>query len=296
MIFRSVLLSAVCGTAPLAHAQSVPAPFLLGGEYQTEADVDDGGSFSRQVARARASAPLYTGEDAFLALSVGYQFESFEFDDLADDPWGDINRTRVGLIAKQDLNNGWSWLALPFFQSNGENDSDFGDSITVGTLALAWYKLSDTLTLGLGGGISGNLEDSVSVFPILVINWEFAPNWTLTTVPPDGFRLGPGASLRWDFREDVSFSLVYQYQSDQQRLDDTASAGFAERIDGIGELRQHRVALTSTYHFTDHLSLTGHIGLALGGEIEIQNSSGRELEKSDFDSTLVFGFEGSWNF
>ena len=290
---RPAFISAAClSLAPLVHAQTTPAPFLLGGEYQLSSDIDEGGSFSRSVARARVSAPIFLGEDSFVGITAGHQFESFEFDDLLADPWEEIHRSRIGLVVTQDLANGWSWLALPYVAANSESGADFGDSITFGALGAAWYKLSDTLSLGLGVGFSTKLEDDASIFPIFVINWEFAPNWTLTTVPPDGFRLGPGVSLRWDKCDDFSLALIYQYQSDEHRLDEDSDAV----PDGIGELRQHRVALAGTYNFTEHLSLTAHAGFTLGGEIEIQDSSGDELAESDFDTSLVFGLEGSWNF
>ncbi|MGJ8726450.1 MAG: DUF6268 family outer membrane beta-barrel protein [Roseibacillus sp.] len=292
-MYRSALISAACATlAPLAHAQLAPAPFLLGGEYQLSSDIDGGGSFSRSVARTRISAPLFLGEDTIIGLSAGYQYESFQFDDLLSDPWGEIHRNRIGIAAKGDLANGWSWLALPWLASNGESGADWGESLTFGGIGAAWYKVNDTLSLGVGAGFGTQLEDDTSVFPILVIDWQFAENWTLSTLPPEGFRIGPGASIRWDAREDLSLSFIYQYQSDQHRLDQDSTTA----ANGLGELRQHRVALAATYRFNDNLSLTGHAGLTFGGEIELQNSSGNTLGENDFDSSLVFGLEGSWRF
>ena len=269
-----------------------PAPFLLGGEYQLSSDIDGGSSFSRAVARTRISAPLFLGEDTIVGLSAGYQYESFQFDDLAPEPWNEIHRTRLGLVAKQDLANGWSWIALPWIGSNRESGADWGESFTYGGIGAAWYRVSDTLSLGLGAGFSTQLEDDSSVFPIVVIDWKFAENWTLSTLPPEGFRIGPGVSLRWDTRDDLSLSLIYQYQSDQQRLDENS----ATALDGIGELRQQRIALAATYKVNDNLSLTGHAGFTFGGQIELQDSSGDTLSERDFDSSLVFGLEGSWRF
>ena len=289
---RVLLPAASLVLAPLAYSGIAPAPFLLGGEYQLDSDIDGGGSFSRSVARARVSAPLYLKDDTVLAISAGYQFESFDFDDLLASPWGEINRSRLGLIAKQDIGNDWSWLALPYLSSNSETEADFSESFTFGALGAAWYKVSDTLTLGFGAGFSTEIEDKVSAFPILVIDWEFAKNWTLTTVPPDGFRLGPGANLRWDVSDHMNLALIYQYQSNKHRLNDDLS--FA--ADGVGELRQHRAALAATYYLGENLHLTGHVGLAFGGELELKDSSGDSITERDFDSTLVFGFEGSYRF
>ena len=144
----------------------------------------------------------------------------------------------------------------------------------------------------MGAGFRTSLEDDTSIFPIIVIDWQFAENWSLSTIPPRGFRFGPGVNLRWDARDDLKLSLVYQYQSDQQRLDEDSLSS----PNGVGEFSQNRVSLAATYHFTKNLSVTGHLGLTFGGEIELQDSSGDTLSESDFDTSLVFGLEGSLSF
>ena len=291
---HSLTLVACLGLAlaPLAQAQFSPPPFLLGGEYQLDSDVDGGGSFSRAVARARVSVPLFLGEDTIVGLGTSYQFESYQFDNLAPAPWDDIHRFRIGLVAKQELANGWSWLALPFVSSDAESGAEQSESFLFGGLGAAWYRISDTLSLGVGAGFRTSLEDDTSIFPIIVIDWQFAENWNLSTIPPRGFRFGPGVNLRWDARDDLKLSLVYQYQSDQQRLDEDSLSS----PNGVGEFSQNRVSLAATYHFTKNLSVTGHLGLTFGGEIELQDSSGDTLSESDFDTSLVFGLEGSLSF
>lgn len=290
---RPLLVSAISlSLASLASAQFAPAPFLLAGEHQLSSDIDGGGSFSRSVARARISAPIFLGEDTTIGLSVSHQFESFDFDDLITEPWDEINRTRIGLVAKQDLNNGWSWIALPWISSNSERGADWDESLSVGGLGAAWYKVSDTLSLGLGAGFRTKLEDNTSIFPIVVINWKFAENWTLTTLPAEGFRIGAGASLRWDTRDDLSLSLVYLYKSSQHRLDEDSAAA----IDGVGEFSQQRLALAATYKLNDNIRFTGHAGFTFGGEIEVQDRSGDTLSERDFDSGFIFGLQSSWRF
>lgn len=279
-------------SATLAHAQLAPPPFLLGGEYQLSSDIDGGGSFSRSVVRGRVSAPLYLGEDTIVGLSAGYTFESYDFDDLTPEPWGEIHRARLALVAKGDLANDWSWLVLPWVAANAESGADWGESLTYGGIAAAWYQWGDTLALGVGAGFGTRLEDDASFFPILVVNWEFAPDWTLSTIPPEGFQVGPGVNLRWDARDDLSLLLVYHYQGDQQRLDEDSLAA----ANGVGELRQHRIALGATYRWSENLNFTAHAGLTFGGEIELQNQSGDTLNEGDFDSSLVFGLEGSLRF
>lgn len=278
--------------SPLASAQFSPAPLLLGGEHQFEAVLDGPGSFTRSAVRTRVAAPLFLSGDTVAALSLGYQFESFDFSGLAADPWDDLHRVRLGLVLKSEFGDGWSWLVLPWVGANAESGADWGEAVTFGGLGGAWYELSDRLSLGLGLGASGRLEEDASVFPIVILDWKLSPCVTLTTVPPEGFRVGPGLSLRWDVRDDLALSLIYQYQSDQQRLDEDSAAS----PDGIGEFRQSRVALAATKRFENGFHLTGHVGLAFGGELELQDDDGDRLSETDFDSSAVIGLEGSWRF
>lgn len=291
-MLRTALIATLLTSLPAAQAQLAPAPFLLGGEHQLSSDLDEGGSFSRSAARARVSAPLFLGEDTLVGLSLGYQFENFQFDDLMINPWGDIHRVRLGLVAKQDFADGWSWLALPYVASNAESGADWGEALTFGGLAATWYQFSEKLSFGLGFGINSELEDNLGFFPIVVIDWKLTDNLTLTTIPPEGFRLGPGAALRWDVRDDLSLSLVYQYQSDQHRLAEDSLAA----ANGLGELRQNRVALAATYHLNENFSLTGHAGMTIGGTLELLDEAGEPLSETEFDSSLVFGLEGSFRF
>ncbi len=285
--FGAFLVSASC-----APGEFSPAPFLLGGEYQLSSDLDEGGSVARGLVRARVSAPIYLGEDVTVALSANHQFETYEFDNLTTDPWEEIHRTRVGLIIRQQLQNGWTWIALPWLVSDVERGADTGDSLTGGVISAAWYDLSDTLKLGLGFVVRSRLEDNVTVFPIPIIDWEFADGWTFSTLPQRGFRVGAGASLGWKTHEDLKLSLVYQFLSNQQRLDEDSLAS----PNGVGEFRQHRLSLAATYRWNENLSLTGHAGFTFAGEIELQDAAGVRLNEDSFDASLIFGLEGAWSF
>jgi hypothetical protein len=87
-------------------------------------------------------------------------------------------------------------------------------------------------------------------------------------------------------------SLIYQYQSDRYRLDEDSAAS----PDGVGELRQSRLALAATKTVAEHWRFTGHLGVAFGGEIEVQDSSGDKLTETDYDPTLTIGLEGALRF
>ncbi|MBK1833726.1 hypothetical protein [Roseibacillus ishigakijimensis] len=288
----TLALSLVAGLAPATQAQLIPAPFAIGGEHQFAADIDDSGEFSRSAARFRVSAPLHFTDDYFVGLTAGGVWEHFEFDDTLVNPWEDVYRPQVAVVSKGTLANGWTWLAIPWVAADAEDGADWGEALTYGGMGAAWTEVSDSLTLGAGLGVRSQLEDDVQVFPILVIDWKICPDLTFSTLPPEGFRVGPAASLRWDARDDLALSLVYSYQSDRHRLAENSDAA----PDGIGQFRQHRIALAATHQFHENLSLTGHLGYTFGGELEVEDSDGDQLDSRDFDGSLVLGLEGSWRF
>lgn len=289
MKFTLALLSC---SAPLLLAQTRPFPFAFGTEHQFSADLDEGGSFSRSTFRARGGFPFVLNDETVIALNAGYQFDNYDFDDTLVAPWSDVHRARLGIFASTVLSNDWTLFAAPFLAAEFEDGGDFGDSLTFGGVTAAWYQVTDSLALGLGAGAVSILEDDLAIFPLAVIIWDIREDLTFSTLPPEGFRFRPGANLRWDVRDDLTLALVYQFQFDQQRLAENSEA--AEN--GIGELSQHRISFAATYRFSDNFAVTGHAGLTLAGELEVQDSGGDRLSEEDFDSSLIVGFEAAYRF
>lgn len=280
------------GSSLLLNAQTRPAPLILGGEYQFSADLDDGGDFSRSTLRLQGGIPLVLNDKTIVALNAEYQFDNYDFNDTLVAPWSEVHRTRIGILANTKLQNGWTILGAPFIAAEFENGADFGDALTFGGVGAGWYQVNDSLALGFGGGVISVLEDDLAIFPLAVIIWNLREDLVFSTLPPEGFRFRPGANLRWDVDEQLSLALVYQYEFDQQRLDEDSEAS----PDGLGELTQHRLSLAATYRFSDNFVFTGHAGFTLAGQIELQNPTGDEISEEDFDSSLVIGFEGAWRF
>jgi hypothetical protein len=286
-ILLSLLASSVA-----ASAQYRAAPFAIGGEHQFSTDVDDGSSFSRSTARLRAGAPLFQNSSTSIGLTTGYVFEDYDFDDAAVEPWSELHRARLGLVATSEVGDRWSYLIAPYASANFESGADFGESLTYGGLAAAWYRFNDNFSFGLGAGVASELEDDVFAFPLVVLSWNINDCVTLSTFPSEGFRYRPGINLSWDVREDLTLGFVYQYQSDQHRLNEDSLAA----ADGVGEFRQHRLSLAATYRFTDNLGLTAHAGVGLAGELEVQDADGDTVAEEDFDPSLILGVEAAYRF
>ena len=273
----------------------VPAPFLLGANYQLPSDLDDGSELSRASFRANVSVPFHRSDSLFLGGTLSYQFDSYDFSDngILADPWGDIQRARFSLVGKGEFSSNWSWLFLPNFGFNQESGALLEDSFSFGAIGAAWSRLNDALTIGGGFVTNYNLEDKFFAFPILVIDWNITETLSFTTMPPPGLQPSPSASLNWQASPQLTLSLIYQYQIEQQRLSDSVSARVPN---GIGELRQHRLALSAGFHLTEYIELIAHGGYSLGGTLELLDPNGREVERQDLEGAAFFGVEANYRF
>jgi hypothetical protein len=115
---RQVLLPlALIGS--LATASAEPAsksPFTATAFHRFGTDLDGGGDVSGQTYHARAGVPLLREEGRFLALSLSYGIDVYDFggDGFgASSPWGDVHRIQLSAPMSFDLANGWSLFGLP---------------------------------------------------------------------------------------------------------------------------------------------------------------------------------------
>ena len=139
-----------------ASAQSPQnrSPFSFGYLHDFKSDIDGGGEVSNDFFYARAGVPLYRSEGRVIALSAGYNFNSYKFDGgtagsfAALDPWDKVHTFRLGLPVKWDFGSDWTFFGLPSIRSTGESGASFGDSISgISTSgSTAWAASSTTST------------------------------------------------------------------------------------------------------------------------------------------------------
>ena len=297
-IALAALFSASIGVA-MAQKSSNASPLTLGYMHDFKTDVDGGGEVSSDFFYIRGGVPLYRGEGRIIALSAGYNFNSYDFkggrpDSFAGiDPWSDVNTYRLGLPIKWDIGESdWTFFGIPTIRSTGEGGADFGDTITGGVITGFSYKFGERLTLGPGIGYIGQLEDDASIFPVIFVDWRFADGWSLSTGPAVGSSLGPGLALNWDATDRLRLSIGARYEKLRFRLGEDSRAAPG----GIGEDRSIPVFGAITYQASDHwrLSLLGGVGF--GNELKLEDGGGSEIIQRDYDPSPFLGVNVSWTF
>ena len=164
-------------------------------------------------------------------------------------------------------------------------EDGFDDAFAGGGMVGASYRVSDTLTLGGGLALIRELENDVAVFPVFVVNWDFAQDWTLRNSQSTlGLGYGGGLEVAWAFADDWELALGLQYQWRQFRLDDSGTAP-----NGVGEELSLPLYAGATWEISPTAHLSMFAAVAVGGEIEVQDSSGNTISDQDYDPAGLLG-------
>ena len=272
-----------------ASAEARWTPSVRGGFlHQFDTDLDDGGSFNADRFFIRGGLSYAMGPRRRISFAMGVGRDRYDFSGdtgfSALRPWKRVNRLRFSAPVNWSIDGDWTLFLLPTLRFYGESGADLGDSATGGGLAGFSYRFSDTLTLGPGLGVLTRLEDSVSVFPVLIIDWKLTDRLSLETGRGLGATQGPGLTLRYRVSDAWSLALGGRYESLRFRLDDRGPAP-----DGVGEDRSFPLSLSATYEPGRDFQLSVLGGVELGGTLRLEDSKGRRIAKDDYDTAPFLG-------
>jgi opacity protein-like surface antigen len=258
--------------------------------YQAEADLDGPGEGTLQVNRFDAGAGLrtplsdkLTWQNALFLGLYDYDFGGGGF--AAGDPWETVIITRYDTQLAYRIDERWGVRAGGVLMFALETDAEWGDSLMGGGSAGVDYRVKDTLFLSAGLGVVSQIEDDAQVIPALGLNWIAAEDWTVRVgaVPVSG-GAGAGAEVEHKFNDALKLGLGVLFYQRRFRLDDDGPAP-----EGVGEERTIPVRLRLGWHFTRQLSLHFFGGVALGGEVKLDDERGRRLREDDFDPAPYAG-------
>lgn len=251
---------------------------------QFNADLGANGDFSMSSIGARYNLLHSLGEGRAIGGSLGYTADFYDFGGTFSpkgaapgpfDPWDTIHTYSLTGMYMTPLGHDWKFRIAPSISLSGESDASASDSMIYGGIFTFTREFSDTLTLGFGGGVFSELEET-NGFPIIAVRWEFAPGWTLQ----NPLRPGPAgpAGLEVSYKmDDWDFGLGATFRSFRFRVDDTFNSN------GIGEHTSVPLFLRASRPITQSLNLDLYGGVLLGGTVKWENSNGGELLDEDFD-------------
>jgi long-subunit fatty acid transport protein len=256
-----------------------PTVFRTGLSYQAETDIDDGGEFSIARLTAGVGVPIDLTDSLRLALAFRYELAVWDFSGI-DDPWENIHTFSLVPLMRWTHNDQWSFYGGPILRLSAEDTADFDDAFNGGGLVGVNYVYSETLTFGGGVAVVSRIEDDPILLPLLTLNWQFADDWRLKLGFLDVTTAGYGAGLDWEFNEDWMFSFGLQFHSSRFRID-------AENA--VGQEQAGIVYAAATWRATPRLDLNTFIGVAAGGNIQVDDEDGDEIVDTDYDPAGVLG-------
>lgn len=263
--------------------------------YQSNSALDNGGEFSLDQATIQYDLSRFLADGDSYGFSTSYTVWGYDFSNTPSlggaAPWGDINLLDLGVPIRYKLANGWRVFALPSIRSAFEDDASFSDGLTYGGIFGASYEVSDRLTIGPGFGAFSSIEESVNFFPIILINWELNDYWSVETGRGLGATLGPGVFMNYDPDKDWRIQFGGRYESLRFRLDDDGVAS-----GGAAEDKNFSLFAGARYSPNPGMQLSLYAGWKFSGTLTIDDSTGAEVSKEDYDDAFIGGFAAKFYF
>ncbi len=254
---------------------------------QLRSDIDDGGNFSVTRAVVEAGFRYAWGPARSVGISLGYRFDGYTFGGagvFGPDAWGNVHSLRLAAPVLWSFDERWTLFAVPTIRATAEGGASLEDGVSGGVLGGISYRFGKNLSLGPGAGVLTEIEDDLSVFPILLVDWKITPELTLRTGRGIGATQGPGVFLAWKPSKSWEVSLGGRYERNRFRLDDTGIAP-----GGVGEEKSFAAVLGARYVLDPTSSLNVTVGYAFGGELRLEDAGGGALAREDFDPAFFLG-------
>ncbi|MCC6678390.1 MAG: hypothetical protein IT436_14730 [Phycisphaerales bacterium] len=263
------------------------------GEYVFKTDLDDDQgkvSVARGGGVLEVDAPI--GDRSRLSFTLATEYSSYSFDDAQgfaqgfEEPWGDVFEHSLSAIFTTQPSDRWSYILGGGIRASYEQGASFDDSLTGQGIAGFNYKFSDTFNAGLGVVVRSQIEDDVSVFPLILFDWRISEKWRF-----NGKAGGPGVVLSYQATDSLSFSLEGDYQTRTFRLSDDGPAP-----DGVGSDERLQLALGADWKVAEQVRLRGRIGANLYERYNLLDRNGVQITDREADPTPFVGLELRFDF
>lgn len=273
-------------------------PLIAGYVYQFKTDLDGGGEMANHFFYGRLGVPLLRDEGKLIALVGSYRFNGYDFSGggtgsiAALSPWENIHTVQLSLPIVWSFDEKWTFFGFPGIRSVGESGSNFSDTLSGIFIGGISYKFGDRITLGPGIGYVSQMEDSASIFPVILVDWKITDSLSLTTGPGVGATVGAGLGLNWRVSDSTRIFFGGRYERLRFRLDENNRAS----SEGIGEDRA--IPVYAAWSFISqagwNVSVMG--GVDFGGRLELSDQNGKSMIKEDYDPAPFVGINAAYSF
>lgn len=251
--------------------------------WQGEADIDGGGDVSVNRFDVGLLGRLDPIERVRWINTFFFSVNDYDFGGggfAAGDPWNTILTMRLMTRLRYAISSQWGISAGGIFIFSPESGADWGDSFSGGGLLGVDYTMSKTLFVSLGAAVISQIEDDARFTPSIILNWLPYQDWAVRVgaVPASG-GAAAAAEVAYQVAEPVEIGLGLLYNQRRFRLNN----------DGVGEDNNLPLRLRLGWDITSQISLNLLAGVALAGELRIDDSRGNELNKQDYDPAPYIG-------
>lgn len=251
---------------------------------------DDNGRFSvfRTGGAGTVNYTLSPGND--LSATLDGEYNHYYFRDFAAIP-GDDGADSLD-VYQFDLRPTFTHQFTPdlsaygglIVTASGMAKAHVDDALSYGAFVGVTYKFSPTLTAGVGVGIETQLEDDPFAFPLLTLNWNITPDLTLSAQ-------GTGVQLSYKLSQTWTVFGGARYDYRQFRFD-------GDEIVRDGVLTDESIPVTVgvTCHPLDGLSVTGEVGVIAYRRLEVDSSTGHQVNADEADPAVFAGIQVEYAF
>ena len=283
-------------TPPAPPVQKPDINLKISGGYshQFSTSIEGSGSYTADRAYFGISSRYTLTETVTLSVGVAYEYDYYNFTGnsvFALAAWNNVET--LGILPRFDikLNDHWSVGAAPLLQMSGESNASAGKTITGGALVNFRYAFDETHVLGLGLLAKGQLNNSVLVVPVPIVDWEIKKGLRISNVRGPEANPFVGLELVQELSTQFNAALGGAWEYRMFRLDDSApfanGAGLEQQITLYGRLEWKPVPQFRV----DFLA-----GAAVMNQLKLYDSSNNFIGSEDGGTSLVLGVFASYKF
>ena len=280
--------------APPVEKPDINLKISGGYSHQFSTSIEGSGSYTADRAYFGISSRYTLTETVTLSVGVAYEYDYYNFTGnsvFATAAWNTVET--LGILPRFDikLNDHWSVGAAPVLQMSGESNASAGKTITGGALVNFRYAFDETHVLGLGLLAKGQLNNSVLVVPVPIVDWEIKKGLRISNVRGPEANPFVGLELVQELSTQFNAALGGAWEYRMFRLDDGApfanGAGLEQQITLYGRLEWKPVPQFRV----DFLA-----GAAVMNQLKLYDSSNNFIGSEDGGTSLVLGVFASYKF
>ncbi|MSR33351.1 MAG: hypothetical protein EXS12_00880 [Phycisphaerales bacterium] len=265
-----------------------------GYSHQFNTSIEGSGSYTADRAYFGISSRHTLTETVTLSVGVAYEYDYYNFTGnsvFALAAWNNVET--LGILPRFDikLNDHWSVGAAPVLQMSGESNASAGKTITGGALVNFRYAFDETHVLGLGLLAKGQLNNSVLVVPVPIVDWEIKKGLRISNVRGPEANPFVGLELVQELSTQFNAALGGAWEYRMFRLDDSAplanGAGVEQQITLYGRLEWKPVPQFRV----DFIA-----GASVMNQLKLYDSSNNFIGSEDGGTSLVLGVFASYKF